>query len=281
MDQADIPTTNGTSTVDEAAVHALVQLVAHFETLLGALTLIMLIAMNGLIVYLNRGNWGPIAAQKNLLLCALLLSTSAMLFLNSIYTTAESKAIYIACTVATACAEVAYISFSWVRTSEILRLESHRYVYLFFYYFCLAGQVICWVPIFVVAFATGPSRTLLLYIVNGATGLVVLFLDCYFGIVMGTHLVSRTAEILESKGPESRGVKFYPIIASHQFVASLAFFGMIVFYVGEAFIDVSGRSITSLRIFYGCSALFNFSLFGVMVCNVLMKVRLLFLKFED
>ncbi|KAJ3393000.1 hypothetical protein HDU80_010776 [Chytriomyces hyalinus] len=272
---------NDTSAVSEETIHALVQLVAHFETLLGILTLVMLVAMNGLIIYLNHGKLGPIMAQKNLLLCALLLSTSAMLILNSVYTTSESQPIYIACTVATACAEVAYISFSWVRTREILRLESHRYVYLFFYYFCLVGQIICWAPIFAVAFAAGPSRTLLLYIVNGTTGLVVVFLDCYFAIVMGTHLVSRTAEILESKGPESRGVKFYPIIASHQFVASLAFFSMILFYAGEAFIDVSGRSITSLRIFYGCSALFNFSLFGVMVCNVLMKVRLLFLKFED
>ncbi|KAJ3237570.1 hypothetical protein HDU81_009266 [Chytriomyces hyalinus] len=268
--------TNSTSADDEAIAN-LIQILSHFEVLLGVMALLMLVGVNALIVCLNHGECGAVFGQKNLLLSAILLSNVSVVVLDSFYETMGTIPMAIAVAVAGAIGKTAYISFSWVRTGDILKLETHWGIYAFFYYFCVVAQVVCWVPVTVVAFATGESRGWLIYVADGGSGMVAIFLDTFFAVVLGKHLLNGAATQLESKCPEFRVSKSYHVVVSHQFAASLAFLCAGVSYAVAASVDRSERSLTSMRIFYGLRALFHFSLFVVIVCLVRMKVKLLFL----
>ncbi|KAJ3264709.1 hypothetical protein HDU77_007725 [Chytriomyces hyalinus] len=272
--------TNSTTSEDDEAISNLSQLLSNFQVLLGVLALLMLVAMNALIVCLNRGDCSALFGQKNLLLSAILLSNVAVVVLDSFYAKTDILPIVIAVAAAGAIGKTAYVSFSWVRTRAIFKMESHPRMYSFFYYFCLVVQVVCWAPVFVVAFATGESRALLIYVADGGSGIFVIALDMYFAIIMGKHLMNGVGTQLESKCSEFGVSKSYLMVASHQFVASLAFFCAGASYAGAASVEVSDRSLASMSIVYGLRALFHFSIFVVIVCLVRMKVKLLFLKNE-
>ncbi|KAI8833767.1 hypothetical protein BJ741DRAFT_650419 [Chytriomyces cf. hyalinus JEL632] len=228
------PTVNITSgdPMEAEAIEDLAEMLSHFDVLLGALTLLMLIAMNAIIVWLNRGNCNPLFGQKNLLLCAMLFSYSAAVTLDSFAVMEQNQAIIIAIAVAYAGLKVSFISFTWVRTREILKFESHPYTYHFFHHLCVVGQISCCAPVLAVSFATGPSRTSLLYVVDGSTGAVVFLLDTYFAVMMGKHLMNRASILLYSKSHDQRqSARFYSIVASHQLAAS---FGFIVVAISHA-----------------------------------------------
>ncbi|KAI8835201.1 hypothetical protein BJ741DRAFT_227252 [Chytriomyces cf. hyalinus JEL632] len=272
---------NSTTSEDDEEVSNLAQLLSRFEVLLGVFALLMLVAMNALILCLNQGDCRALLGQKNLLLSAIILSNVTVVVLDSFCAKTDSFPIVIAVAAAGAIGKTAYISFSWVRTRSILKLESHPRMYAFFYYFCLVVQIGCFAPVFVVAFATGESRTMLIYATDGGSGMLSIALDTYFAILMGKYLMDGVATQLESKCSEFGVSKSYPVVASHQFVASLAFFCAGASYAGAASVEVSDISLASMRIVYGLRALFHFSIFVVIVCLVRMKVKLLFLKNED
>ncbi|KAJ3264708.1 hypothetical protein HDU77_007724 [Chytriomyces hyalinus] len=98
------PSANRTSEdpLEAKAIEDLAELLSHFDILLGALTLLMLIAMNAIIVWLNRGNCSPIFSQKNLILCVMLSCNFAAVTLNSAALLKESQAINTAIAVANA-----------------------------------------------------------------------------------------------------------------------------------------------------------------------------------
>ncbi|KAJ3237571.1 hypothetical protein HDU81_009267 [Chytriomyces hyalinus] len=277
------PTANHTSgdPMEAEAIKDLAVLLSHFEILLGVLNLLMLVAMNAIIVWLNRGDYNQLFGQRNLLLCAMLFSNSVAVILSSYATMEESQVINIAAAVANACGKISFISFSWVRTREILKFQSHPYTYRFFYYFCIVGQISCWAPVLAVSFATGPSRTMLLYITDGSTGAVLLFLDIYFLVMMGKYMTSRGSILLETKSHEQyQSERFYSIVASHQLAATSGFIVVGLSQAVAASFHVRDQSLASMRIVYSLQAVFQLSLFFVLVCYVRMKVKLLFLNAE-
>ncbi|KAJ3264710.1 hypothetical protein HDU77_007726 [Chytriomyces hyalinus] len=268
--------------MEVGAIEDLAELLSHFDILLGALTLLMLIGMNAIIVWLNRGNWSPLFSQKNLILCVMLSSNFAAVTLNSAALLKESQAINTAIAVANASGKVSFISYSWVRTREILKFQSHPFTYEFFYYFCAVAQISCLAPIFAVSFATGPSRVLLIYIVDGVTGSFVLFLDTYFALMMGKHFMNRASIQLDYKSQDQlRSARFYSIVASHQLAASFAFVVVAVCHAIKASVHLRDQSLASMRIVYSLQAVFQLALFAVLVSYVRMKVKLLFLKAEE
>ncbi|KAJ3400111.1 hypothetical protein HDU80_007256 [Chytriomyces hyalinus] len=78
--------------------------------------------------------------NSNLLLCAMLFSTSVAVILNNFDVMEKSQAINIAANVANGSGKVSFTSFAWVRTRKILDFESHQYTYQFSYYFCALGK---------------------------------------------------------------------------------------------------------------------------------------------
>ncbi|KAI8835200.1 hypothetical protein BJ741DRAFT_608321 [Chytriomyces cf. hyalinus JEL632] len=134
------------------------------------------------------------------------------------------------------------------------------------------GQIscCCWALV-LISFATGPSRMSVYSTTSIISGSAFFHLGSYFAVMMGKDLMSRSAVELESKDAEFHNARMYPIVARHQFTASLSFFGRIPHITGKTAVDPGDRSPVSVHMFHtfcGLFDLFIFTVLVVIVCSV-------------
>ncbi|KAJ3399744.1 hypothetical protein HDU80_007636 [Chytriomyces hyalinus] len=247
----DTSAMNSTRTVDEKTIGNLAQLLSHFEVLIGVLTILMTVAMNALIVCLNRGDQAVLLNQKNFLLCAMLLSNAAIDIISSFLVLEESQPPRIGLSIANACGKIAFISFTW-----------------------LLGCV----PVLAAFFATVPSRMSVHSTTSMTSSIIVVFLDSYFAVIMGKHLMNRSAVELKSRDIEGRNINMYHIVARHQFAASLCLFCAVLCGGGKTAVEDGDRSPVSVYVFYGLSGFYALFVFVALVVTVRMKAQLLFFE---
>ncbi|ORY50543.1 hypothetical protein BCR33DRAFT_846994 [Rhizoclosmatium globosum] len=251
-----------------------VSLVSNFQVILAAISVLLCFGLLFYLVY--KGKHKYVFSRKNLLLSSVFLSSSCLFASMAAHTTSPNRSTSMARGAAAAISVTLYLFYSFERSSEVLRQNSSGYVYNVFRVLLLFTIIILLCPIVFLSLPIDYERALYMNrIANVISGIGALALDAFLVTKCCQHLLKRTKEIVELKGEEARGAKFFPIVARHTIIACVGNLVMLGFYVTGFEILNHMHNLNDMYTYYLMQIFLSLCILFSISTLLSMKIRLL------